>query len=132
MRGHRSRLHLPALALLLGVAGALSLAQGALVGLSPRATSVLDAGSPTSAVHSPEWGATMEPLRGSIGRGLVQERSGPGQLGGMRPLRIGAAIQGVSSTTPALGSAHSPPRRRGFGARLLGLERSPANAPPRS
>ena len=132
MGGHRSRLHLSALALLLGVAGASSLAQGALVGLSPHATSELDAGSPTSAVHSPEWGAAMEPPRGSVGRGLVQERSGPGQLGGTRPPRLGPAIQGVASTAPALGSAHSPPRQRGFGARLLGLERSPANAPPRS
>jgi hypothetical protein len=131
MRGHCSRLHLLALALLLGVAGASSLTQGALVGLSPHTTSELDASSPTSAVHSPEWGTAMEPPRGSVGRGLIQERSGPGQLGWTRPPRIGA-LQGVASTAPALGSAHSPPRQRGFGARLLGLEGSPANAPPRS
>lgn len=132
MRGHRSRSQLPALALLLGAAGALSLAQGATGGLARHQPAGLEAPSSATAIHAPAWGEAMEPQRGSVGRTIIHERTGPKEGGGARPPRMRPDAERIAATGPAPALHGSPPRLGGFGARLLGLERSPANAPPRS
>ena len=140
MRGHRSRHHSPALAFLIGIAGALSFGQhlpadrtlGAPSGArGVAAADVLHASIVPVSAH-PRAAAGVEAAGRSVGRPLVDGQGGLGDGSGSLPPRLRARVLGLHQHRSPPPAEAVLPRAAGLGAGLLGLESAPANAPPPS